>query len=58
MDSSGRTILHKEKNKHEVSYQGKELEKKIVNGFELLRFIFQGSLGLVGIENSRIEVHW
>ena len=34
MDSSGRTILHKEKNKHEVSYQGKELEKKIVNGFE------------------------
>ena len=40
MDSSGTTISHKKRNKHEMSYQGKELEKKNVNGFELLRFIF------------------
>lgn len=37
MNSSGTTISHKERNKHEMSYQRKELEKRIVNGFELLR---------------------
>lgn len=42
MDSSGGAISHKESNKHEMCYQGRELEKKIVNEFVSLRFIFQG----------------
>lgn len=59
MDSSGTTILQlftlhllpllfQEKNKHEMRYQGKELEKRIVNGFELLIFIFQGECWISG----------
>lgn len=42
MDSSGKAISYKKTNKHEMNYQGKELEKEIVSGFESLRFIFQG----------------
>lgn len=48
MDNSGTTISHKEKNKHEMRYQGKELEKRIINGFELLIFIFQGECWIRG----------
>lgn len=48
MDSSGRNISHKKSNKHEMSYQGKELEKKIVNRFESFRFIFQGEYKISG----------
>lgn len=48
MDSLGRTISYKKSNKHEMSYQDKELEKKIVNRFESLRLILQGECKISG----------